>query len=184
MLREATPLESIAHRELEAFLLVSPGGDAVAVLGVDGHPEAESEEAERRQPLHREPDGAPDAVPAGEAVIDGTDVVGTVELDRVAGVVDPAHIEEQADAGGLGVLGRHGKDELVLAGETHVAAIRVAELVLGTQAALAVAAHVVRAAAEEIPIGRDRSGVAERFAVVDALEEGEEEAVPDRHVLD
>src|SRR5579864_7967430 len=142
--------EGIAHRELEPFLLVAPGGDAVALLGIQRHAIAESEEPERRQPLHRDADRALHALPAGEAVVGGSDVVRTVELDLVTGVVDAAHVEESAHAGGLRILGRHGEDQLVLAGEAQVTAVGVAELIPRSEKALAEATHVVGAAAEEV----------------------------------
>src|SRR5437879_7303350 len=92
--------ERIADREMEALGLVSPGRPAVAALGVERHAEAEPEEPERRQPLHRHTERALQGVGA-EAVVLRGDAVGTVELELGAALKHVADIEERAHAGSL-----------------------------------------------------------------------------------
>src|SRR6516225_5645310 len=148
-------------------------------MGIERDPEAETEETEGCEPLNREAHRALQARPAIKAVVDRTHVIGPIELDAGAGVVNVADVEKGAHPGGLCVLGGHGEHQLVLAGEAQCAAIGIAELVLGSQAALAEAAHAIRTAAEELPVGWDRGAIPERCSVIDALEEREEEPVPD-----
>src|SRR5205814_8409063 len=157
--------EGIADRELEALGLVTPGRPAdIAAPGVERHAETEAEKPQRRQPLHREADRAPEAGEAGEPVALRRNGVRTEELEPAAGLIHVAEIEERAHARGLRPFRGHREDELVLAGDAQITAIGVAELVLRAQTALAIAAHRVRAAAVELPVGRDGGGAAQGAA--------------------
>src|SRR5260370_4353375 len=156
--------EGLPDRELEAFGLITPAGVGVAMHRVQRDTEAEPEKTQRRQPLHRDADRALHIAPGGQPVALGGDLVRGEELQLAAGLIDTAHVEEGADPRAAAPLRGHREDELVLAGEAHIAAIGIAELVLGTQPSLAEAAHAVRAAAEELPVRRDGRGIAQRLA--------------------
>src|SRR4029077_20809446 len=145
------------------------------------HPEAEAEEPERRQPLHRDPERALEILRA-EAVGLWGESVRAVERQLAAGLKDVADVEERADARRLRPLGRHREDDLVLADDAEIPAIGVAEMVLGAQAALTEAAHRVRTPAEELPVRRDGGGAAQGRAVVDAGEERERQEAVHGHV--
>src|SRR5215469_6684764 len=175
------PLESLSYRELEGLGLVTPGGDAVAALGVQRNPVAEAEKTQRRQPGDRYP-GAVLQLTEGEVVVLRRDVIGTVEQRVAAGLIDTTDVEEGADAGGLRPLARHREDQLVLIDDAQVATVGVAELIPRSEATLLEAAHRVRTAAEVFAIRRDGGGVAKRGAVVDAGAHREVELAPQREI--
>src|ERR1700735_2560515 len=91
-------LEGLADRELEDLGLVTPLRDAVAMLGIERHTEAEPEQSQRGQPLHSHADRAADVAPFGEVVALGRDAIRAVELNLAAGLVNATHVEEGAHA--------------------------------------------------------------------------------------
>src|ERR1700693_1709186 len=86
-------LESIADRKLEALGLVSPLRHAVAMLGIERHAEADPEEPQRPQPLHRHADRALQVVHV-EAVVLRGDFVRTEEPELAAALKHVADIKE------------------------------------------------------------------------------------------
>src|SRR5262249_47262325 len=71
-------------------------------------------------------------------------------------------------------LGRHREDHLGLADDAQVAAIGVAELVLGTQAALLVPADGIGAAGEEIAVRRQGPPTPRAGAGTEGLADGQD----------
>src|SRR6476646_11361007 len=122
---------------------------------MQGDAEAEPDQTQGCQPLHGYTHRAAQVREPVEVVVDGGNAVWTVEGELAAGLEHVAHVEEGAHAGGLGELGGHREDQLVLAGDAEVAAVGVAELVLRSEEAFAEGAYVVRSAAEEVAVRRD-----------------------------
>src|SRR6185437_15485401 len=94
--------ERLANRELEALGLISPVvPQRIAAPGVERHAEAEPEEPERRQPLHRDAGRALEVAPAVQVIGLRRHPVRPDELDPVAGIEDVADVEEEAHPGVL-----------------------------------------------------------------------------------
>src|SRR6185312_9637842 len=172
--------EGLADGELEALGLIAPI-HAGLVLRIQRDAVAEPEETQRGQPFHGK-SGRTLQVSITRLVGDRGHPVDAVE-NRIVGLEYAAHIVEQAHPGALAPFRGDGDDQLGLAGDAHVAAVGVAELVPRAQEAFAEAAHRIGAAAEIVFIGRQSGGLAEGLAVVHRIQQGDRPWAPDRDVL-
>ena len=104
--------------------------------------------------------------------------VAIARREDVADVVEPRQARRRLE------LLRQRDHDFRPARDLQVAAERPAEVVLGTQAALFISAHRLRAAAVELPIWRQGRGVADVHAVGEIRAQLQREPAKQRDVLD